>query len=74
MQNPDHQQNPKLVSLTAGPPARKFTSGLLGLIRGSANDIAVRIAIWADDSGNHEESLSMRSTLPVLAAQEPLDR
>lgn len=75
MQNTDGQQNLKPVSVTARALDKTTTrSGLLSLIRGVAADIAVRLAVWADDPRNHEESLSLRSTAPALPTQEPSGR
>jgi hypothetical protein len=74
MQNPARQQNTKPVPFTTRALDKRATTGLFGLIRRAANDVAVKLAIWADDPRNHEDSLSLRSTLPALPTQEPSGR
>jgi hypothetical protein len=71
MQNRDRQQSTEGVSLTARALKRRTATGLLGLVRRTAQDVAVKLAVWADDARNHEESLSLQSTLPALTTQKP---
>jgi hypothetical protein len=71
MQNRDRQQCTEGVSLTARALKRRTATGLLGLVRRTAQDVAVKLAVWADDPRNHEESLSLQSTLPALTTQKP---
>ncbi len=75
MQNPKRQQNAKSVPLgVQGLDSRTDSFGFRGFIRRAASDVAVRLAIWAGDAGNHEESLSLRSTSPAFTAHQPSSR
>ncbi|MGW9437025.1 hypothetical protein [Streptomyces sp. NPDC055607] len=71
MQNPNGHQNTEPVPRTARVLVRRTTTGLLGLTLRAANDIAVRLAVWAEDPRNHEEALSLRSTSSALPEREP---